>query len=77
MKILVAILIGMLTVGLYLSLKFQSSAEWTYIKTEPHKGKTNKQFVRMAGSTFQIKHKVTNDKDEETVCMTNGISGPK
>ncbi|MCY8857962.1 hypothetical protein MOD89_12645 [Bacillus atrophaeus] len=48
-----------------------------FIKTEPHKGKTNKQFVRMAGGTFQIKHKVTNDEDEETVCITNGISGPK
>ncbi|MCY8507011.1 hypothetical protein [Bacillus atrophaeus] len=77
MKILIAILIGMLTVGLYLSLKFQSSAEWTYVKTEPHNGNTNKQFVRMAGGTLQIKHRVTNDEDEETVCMTNGISGPK
>ncbi|MBT2625155.1 hypothetical protein J7I81_07170 [Bacillus sp. ISL-32] len=77
MKILIAILIGMLTVGLYLSLKFQSSAEWTYVKTEPHNSNTNKQFVRMAGGTLQIKYKVTNDEDEETVCMTNGISGPK
>ncbi|MGM0862821.1 hypothetical protein [Bacillus atrophaeus] len=77
MKILIAILIGMLTVGLYLSLKFQSSAEWTYVKTEPHNGNTNKQFVRMAGGTLQIKYKVTNDEDEETVCMTTGISGPK
>ncbi|MCI3195574.1 hypothetical protein GXP75_07875 [Bacillus sp. HU-1818] len=77
MKILIAILIGMLTVGLYLSLKFQSSAEWTYVKTEPHNGNTNKQFVRMAGGTLQIKYKVTNDEDEEMVCMTNGISGPK
>lgn len=77
MKILIAIIIGMLTVGLYLSLKFQSSAEWTYVKTEPHNGKTNKQFVRMAGGTLQIKYKVKNDEDEETVCITNGISGPK
>ncbi|WP_412095902.1 hypothetical protein, partial [Bacillus inaquosorum] len=35
------------------------------------------QYARMAGTTLQIKHLIKDNTSEETVVISNGISGPK
>ncbi|MEC1681109.1 hypothetical protein P9E06_08885 [Bacillus mojavensis] len=48
--------------------------EWIHVKINSPQ---EKQLARMSGNTLQIKNVIKNDAGEETIYMTNGISGPK
>ncbi|MDO3659894.1 MULTISPECIES: hypothetical protein [Bacillus] len=73
MKFLLSVIAGMLILAFFLFCKVQPS-DWIQVETNSPQVK---QSVRMAGSTLQIKHIKKNDAGEETVIISNGISGPK
>ncbi|MGK9268224.1 hypothetical protein KXR56_16370 [Bacillus inaquosorum] len=72
MKLLLVIA-GMLILALFLSWKAQTSV-WIQVETNSPQVQ---QYVRMAGTTLQIKHIIKDNTGEETVVISNGISGPK
>ncbi|AHZ17625.1 MULTISPECIES: hypothetical protein [Bacillus] len=72
MKLLLVIS-GMLILALFLAWKAPTSV---WIQAETNSPQVQ-QFVRMAGATLQVKQIIKSDAGEETVVISNGISGPK
>ncbi|MCY8374536.1 hypothetical protein P8868_15395 [Bacillus inaquosorum] len=72
MKLLMVIA-GMLILALFLSWKAYTSV-WIQVETNSPQVQ---QYARMAGTTLQIKHIIKDNTGEETVVISNGISGPK
>ncbi|MDR7908481.1 hypothetical protein [Bacillus velezensis] len=64
---------GMLILALFLARKAPTSV---WIKAETNSPQVQ-QFVRMAGATLQVKQIIKSDAGEETVVISNDISGPK
>ncbi|NPC94070.1 hypothetical protein HOO54_18055 [Bacillus sp. WMMC1349] len=77
MKWILAFIVMILDLGLVFVFICQPSQSWHYIKTEASTTHKDKQYVRMTGSVLQTKHKVTTDTGEETIFITNDMSGPK
>ncbi|MFL6977901.1 hypothetical protein R7M47_09645 [Bacillus inaquosorum] len=72
MKLLLVIA-GMLILALFLSWKAHTSV-WIQVETNSPQVQ---QYARMAGTILQIKHIIKDNTGEETVVISNGISGPK
>ncbi|MDA1476320.1 hypothetical protein [Bacillus changyiensis] len=77
MKWILAFIVMIFDLGLVFAFICQPSPSWTYMKTETSTTQKDKQFVRMTGSVLQTKHQVTTDTGEETIFITNDMSGPK
>ncbi|MES5058489.1 hypothetical protein ACOTSX_13415 [Bacillus velezensis] len=64
---------GILILALFLAWKAPTSV-WVQAETNSPQVQ---QSVRMAGATLQVKQIIKSDAGEETVVISNGISGPK
>ncbi|WP_416722561.1 hypothetical protein [Bacillus stercoris] len=73
MKFLLSVVAGMLILAFFLFWKAQPPV-WIQVETNSPQ---LKQYVRMAGTTLQVKHIIKSDAGEETAVISNGISGPK
>ncbi|QIW81640.1 hypothetical protein [Bacillus tequilensis] len=73
MKCLLSVLAGMLILAFFLFWKVQPPV-WIHVETN---SRQVQQSVRMAGTTLQVKQIIKRDAGEETVVISNGISGPK
>ncbi|MDR4433267.1 hypothetical protein [Bacillus tequilensis] len=73
MKCLLSVMAGMLILAFFLFWKVQPPV-WIHVETN---SRQVQQSVRMAGTTLQVKQIIKSDAGEETVVISNGISGPK
>ncbi|NTU26017.1 hypothetical protein HPX95_07470 [Bacillus tequilensis] len=73
MKCLLSVIAGMLILAFFLFWKVQPPV-WIHVETN---SRQVQQSVRMAGTTLQVKQIIKSDAGEETVVISNGISGPK